>query len=299
MTQGDPKRTLGALLAYLAILSLGAALVSPGLWHLAQHLWPGSPIAQQPFHRYVNRSLLGFALVGLWPLLRALGADSWSTVGAQHPRRRLGDWALGLSFGWASLGVAALVVVGLGGRSWNPSGDAEAWVGHLARALSAALVVSLLEELLFRGAIFSALRRTGSFAWAAGLSSCLYAFLHFLQRPPSPEAITVTSGFSVLARMMGGFLEWDLLMPGWLTLVLAGWILSIARERTGHLAFGVGVHAGWIFWLKSYGFTTTASHPGVAGSLWGSGRLYDGWVATAILLLAGWILHRWLGHRTP
>ena len=283
-----PHRTL---LLYLAAVLLGAALVSPAIWHVVHHQWPGSSMSQQPFHRYVNRCLLGLALAGLWPLLRSLGADSWQAIGAHQPRTRWGDWLRGLAFGWGSLGLATIVVVGGGGRQWNPSSDGRLWVSHVMGALGTALVVSLLEELLFRGAIFSALRRTGSFAWAAGLSSSLYAFVHFLQRPPNPEVITATSGFMVLAQMLGGFLEWRLLVPGWITLLLAGWILSLARERSGHLAFSVGMHAGWIFWLKSYGFATTAAAAGTASTLWGSGRLYDGWVATGMLVVAGGTLH--------
>lgn len=299
MAQGDPPRPHRALLVYLAGLLLGAALLAPALWHLVHRLWPGSPMAGHPFHRYVNRCLLGLALGGLWPLLRALGVRSWAAIGAHRPGTRLGDWLRGLAFGWASLGLAALAVVGAGGRGWNTALDMHRWGRHVVGAIGTALVVSLLEELLFRGAIFSALRRTGSFVRAAAISSSLYAFVHFLQRPTDPMVIDATSGFTTLAQMLGGFLEWHLLVPGWITLLLAGWILALGRERTGHLAFSMGVHSGWIFWLKSYGFTTVPAASVQAETLWGSGRLYDGWVATVVLGLAAVVLHRRLRHRTP
>jgi len=281
-----------ALLLYLAVVLLGAALVSPMVWHGVQAIGPDSSLAHQPFHRYVNRCLLGLALAGLWPLLRALRANSWRSIGADQPTAHVRDWLRGIGYGWGSLGLAALITVLAGARIWNPAAAAPLWFRHLGTALGSALLVSVLEELLFRGAVYSALRRAGSFAWAAALSSGLYAFVHFFQRPPSPTVITATSGFTTLGRMLAGFMDVRELIPGWLTLTLAGWLLARARERTGHIWFGVGLHAGWIFWLKAYGFATTATGVAVAGSFWGSSRLYDGWLSLLVLASVGVVLHR-------
>jgi hypothetical protein len=44
----------------------------------------------------------------------------------------------------------------------------------------------------------------------------------------------------------------------------------------------IGLHAGWIFWLKSYGFLTRETH-GAARAWWGSERLIDGWLPLAVL----------------
>lgn len=285
-------KPLRALLLYLAVVLLGAAALAPWVWRAVHAGWPDGTIAQQPFHRYVNRCLLGLALLGLWPLLRALGANSWKSIGADQPFSERRNWRNGIVFGWGSLGGAAVIAVLSGGRIWNLTADPNLWLKHAANALGAALLVSVLEELLFRGAVFSALRRAGSFTWAAGLSSGLYAFVHFFQRPPSPTVITSGSGFIILGQMLTGFTDWRALVPGWLTLSLAGWLLALARERTRRIWFGVGLHAGWIFWLKSYGFATTPTGTAIAGSLWGSDKLYDGWLALGVLVVTGLILHR-------
>lgn len=286
-----------ALLIYLAVVLLGAAAFSPWVWHGVQAAWPESSLARQPFHRYVNRCLLGLAVAGLWPLLRALRADSWQGIGADRPWSSVGQGLRGLGLGWGSLGMAALIAVMAGAREWNPTAEPALWWKHLRNAAGAAAGVSVLEELLFRGAVFSALRRTHSFALAAGVSSGIYAFVHFFQRPPSPTIITAGSGFHMLGLMLQGFVLWQELIPGLLTLGLAGMLLALARERTGRIWLGVGLHAGWIFWLKSYGFTTAT----VAGahSFWGTSRLYDGWPALGVLALTGVLLHRWLPGKVP
>ncbi|MFM2082090.1 MAG: hypothetical protein RL380_781, partial [Verrucomicrobiota bacterium] len=50
------------------------------------------------------------------------------------------------------------------------------------------------------------------------------------------------------------------------------------------LWLGIGLHAGWIFWLKCTGVLA----PVVAGarvSFWGSNQLIDGWLTLGALLL--------------
>ena len=85
--------------------------------------------------------------------------------------------------------------------------------------------------------------------------------------------------------MLAGFVDVRLLMPGFLTLILAGAILGIAFLRTGTLYRSIGLHAGWIFWLKFYGLIAIETPAAREhSSLWGTGKLFDGWLAFMILL---------------
>ena len=73
-------------------------------------------------------------------------------------------------------------------------------------------------------------------------------------------------------------------MPGFFNLTLAGVLLALAYQRTGNLYFSIGLHAGWIFWLKSYGaFTKDVANANVW--LWGTGKMTDGWLALVVLTL--------------
>ena len=284
------------------IVLVGAALLAPWLWHGVQALAESSPqwagLARQPFHRYVNRCLLAFAILGLWPLLRSLQANSWRLIGADLPQKNLRPWLFGALFGWVSLGLATLVVILAGVRTLNPEASAARWFQQVAAALGAALVVSVLEELLFRGAVFTAVRRGASFSRAACVSGLLYAFVHFFQKPENPTVIGPWTGLQTLGAMLRGFMDLQQLIPGLLNLALAGYLLALARERTSRIWLSVGLHAGWIFWLKSYAFATLAV-PGTNLWLWGTGRLYDGWLTLVLLAITGVGLDRWLKTRFP
>jgi hypothetical protein len=82
------------------------------------------------------------------------------------------------------------------------------------------------------------------------------------------------------------------LIPAFFTLFIVGACLALAYQRTGALYFSIGLHAGWIFWLKSYKLITQPTQ-GANLALWGTDRLVDGWLALAILsiVLCGLLQH--------
>ena len=281
------------LLAYLAAVFLGAAALAPWVYLAAQRLAPGSGLTHQPFHRYVHRCLLALALLGLWPLVRAMGLKSWAEIGWKPRPTWLREIGSGIGLGLLSLALATVTALVFGGRVWRADHTAAEWAWHLASAAGTAIFVGCLEELLFRGAVFSALRRTTSFAFATAVSSGVYALVHFFEKPAPPASVDAFTGFVVLGQMLRGFTDLHELIPGFLTLTLAGGLLAWARERTGALWLGTGLHAGWIFWLKSYGFLTEAA-PSATTALWGTAKLYDGWAALAVLSLVAVALRiRW------
>jgi len=55
-----------------------------------------------------------------------------------------------------------------------------------------------------------------------------------------------------------------MIIPGFLNLTLAGILLGCAYQKTGNLYFSIGLHAGWIFWLKFYGLVTNSVAGGSA-----------------------------------
>jgi membrane protease YdiL (CAAX protease family) len=113
-------------------------------------------------------------------------------------------------------------------------------------------------------------------------SSVIYALVHFLQRAELAGPVAWNSGLILLPRMLGGFADFHALVPGFFNLTLAGVLLGLAYQRTGNLYFSIGLHAGWIFWLKTYdAFTTSA--PRAATWFWGTGKLIDGWLALMVL----------------
>ncbi len=148
-------------------------------------------------------------------------------------------------------------------------------------------MVAVLEEVLFRGAIFGGLKKIFHWVFALVVSSMIYAIVHFMRSADLPGPVTWLSGLRLLPLMLGGFADLHALVPGFFNLTLAGALLALAYQRTVNLYFSIGLHGGWIFWLKSFAAFTQP----VAGAgtwWWGTGKLIDGWFA--LLVLAGAML---------
>ena len=288
-------RPVRSLLIYAGVVFLGGALLAPWLFwgaqSLAAHLSQFQKLADHPFHRFVNRSLLVLAFIGLWPLLRSLSVSACRDVGLVRPAGQVRKLFCGFVLGFASLAGVAVAVVAADARDVNGSVPAGRLVEKLSGAALTAAVVAVVEEILFRGAIFGALRKTFRRSTAVVISSGLYGLVHFFSQPPSPTEIHWNSGLVVLPRMLTGFVDLTQVVPGFFNLTLAGALLALGYQYTGNLYFPIGLHAGWIFWLKSYGFltrdTTTANM-----WFWGTGKLIDGWLALIVLVFVSLLVFK-------
>jgi len=271
---------------YLLIIFLGSALAAPWLYKLLQALAKAVPalsgLAETPFPRVMNRTLMVLGALALWPLARGLGVGSWREIGLSKSATACRDMTVGFLFGLGSLACVAAAALVYGARGWVAERTAMEILRHLANAASAAIAVSLIEEIFFRGLFFGGLRKSMHWPLALGLSSLIYAGVHFLQRTQFAGVVEWTSGFVVLGSMLRGFGDVGMVFPGFLNLAVAGALLALAYQWTGALYFSIGLHAGWVFWLKSYGFF---SKEGTSGHLWfwGTGKLIDGFLALVVL----------------
>ncbi|MBV9775311.1 MAG: CPBP family intramembrane metalloprotease [Gemmatimonadetes bacterium] len=280
-------RPLPALLLFLAAVFGLGALLAPWLYLGAQALaaaYPGArDLARFPFGTYVNRGLLIVALAALPLYLRGAGVRRWSDVGLDPRRVLWRRWAAGFALGFVSLAVVCAVSLAAGGRVFDFAHVGKL-PGRLLGALGTAVLVGVIEELLFRGAIFGTLRR--AIAWPAALlaSSAIYAIVHFLAKPAPPARVEWSTGLTELPGMLRGFVDVHTVIPALLSLTLAGTVLGLAYRETGDLWTSIGIHGGWIFWLKSYGYLTRPA-PGANEWLWGTNKLIDGWFAFGMLVV--------------
>ncbi|MFA6543225.1 MAG: CPBP family intramembrane glutamic endopeptidase [Limisphaerales bacterium] len=289
-------RATGIIFIYAASVLLAAALVAPWAFHLGQtasgEIAFLKSLGAQPFHRYLSRCLLFAALAGLWPLTRAFQLTNAPALGLARPagsRRLLG---LGLAAGFGSLLAAALLLVLAGVRSFNFNHPPQALLGLVVNATLSAVVVAVLEEFFFRGVIFGALRRSTSIPGAVLVSSLIYSALHFLARIEHAGPVEWDSGLALLPRMLRGIGALENVVPAGLTLALGGAALALAYHRTGTLWFSIGLHAGWVFWLKVFKtLTTTGTSAG--GAFWGTDRLLDGWLALGVMAAVLATVARW------
>lgn len=282
-------RPLRALLIYLAFVFIGGALIAPWLWHFMQwfaHEFP--KIAAAPFHRYLDRAFLILALIGIWPLMRALGATSPREVGLVPPYGQVRKLFGGILLGVISLSIVVGIEMIFGARHFKQTGSAHQITGAIFSALLAAIVVGALEEILFRGAIFGSLRRVFGWPIALIISSLIYALLHFFKRADITGPVSWNSGFILLPQIF----DFQNFIPAFFSLTLVGIILAVAYQRTSNLYFSIGLHGSWIFVLQTYGALTIQAAD-ARNSFWGSGKMVDGWL-TFLVLIATLIVFKFL-----
>lgn len=295
-------RPVRALALYLLAVFAGGALLAPWLYHGVQALAPSVPAleaaARMPFARYVNRGLLVVALLGLPLFVRGAGVRRWSDVGIPPGFIRWRRFGGAFALGFFSLAMVCAITLAAGGRLVKPRTPGEL-AGQLLGVLLTALVVAVMEELLFRGAMFGTLRRAMRWPAALAASSAVYAITHFMHRGQTPPTVDWLSGLRVLPTMLAGMTDARTLLPAFLSLALAGVILGLAYQWTGDLSASIGIHAGWIFWLKFYGFATRRA-PDADAWFWGTGKLVDGWLAfVALVVVLAAVLYLWKRSMPP
>jgi len=123
------------------------------------------------------------------------------------------------------------------------------------------------------------LRRVFGWPIALGVSSLVFALMHFLKRADIAGPVNWNSGFILLAKLF----DFHAFVPEFFGLTLVGALLAFAYQRTGNLYFSIGLHGGWVFILKIFGALTVQSASS-ANSFWGTGKMVDGWLAFLILI---------------
>jgi hypothetical protein len=281
------------LVTYVVMVFLGGALLASPLYVLAQACAAGSAwaadLAAEPFHRYVSRSILALAVLGLYPLWRRLQIGGWRQLGLAKPV----DWrglGTGLLLGLGSLALLAAGALAAGVRHWHAGRSAAQCVALLGEATLSAIGAGALEEILFRGVLFGTLRKACHWTIAGLASSMFYALLHFFQKPQDPAEVHWFSGLQTLGAMLAGVTDGPTLLPGFAVLLGTGMVLSLAYQRQGTLYLPIGLHAGWILWLRLHRFLTV-DPPGAASTWWGSRKMVDGWMV--FVVMSAFVLLLW------
>jgi len=221
---------------------LAAAVMSPLVFHLVETF---------PIHRVFNRIAMAAFLMGTLLLLRRLSITNRETLGFAAPRAvflKAAFW--GFATGVGLLATVAAVIFALGIRQWS-GGHGNPFVSVLALlpgALLSAVVVAIIEETFFRGAMYGAIRRRGSFAMAVALTALLYSSVHFLgERFRIPvDQVDWRSGWLLLSNFFNAYRTPLAVLDGFVALTLVGALLAIVRERMGHIGAAIGLHAGFV-----------------------------------------------------
>ena len=213
-------------------------------------LWIGDAI---PFRQILTRSTQLFLVLSIFPVMSYLKIN----------KRELG-FASGLVFlkqlcqGFA-LGFVVLipVFIVLYALDINVYDNAQIWTveilaKYMGITLLVSLLISLIEESLFRGIVLVGLKKKLPVIAAILITSFYYAGLHFLSiKTDLPlQDITILSGFELLGEALGNLVNPNN-QPAFIALLMVGIFLGTLRTQVNtSLGLCVGCHTSWVWLIK-------------------------------------------------
>jgi len=242
--RSSPAATFLAFLFALLGAMLIAAIASPWVQALL------APWHVFPLHRVFSRlTMLGVIGLTAWLMIR-YGLARRELLGYQRPAAQFfSRAAMGLAAGLLLMSVALAPLFLLHVREWNAARLAQGSILSFAlKGLGSGLLVALIEETFFRGAMQGALMRQGAQRLALFAVPLFYAAVHFLGRAESVpyDEVNALSGFTALRGFFSGFAEPLRIFDAFVALYAVGLLLALVRRRWGDIAGCIGLHAGFI-----------------------------------------------------
>ena len=266
----------------LAVVTVGALLAWP-LWLLLGL----AGVGEASFHKLTLRVVQLTALLGAWPLARALGLSAHDALCLRRGPGFLAEFRNGVVLGIAGMLGLALLLMVLGIRVPDETARTELTRIVLLFLVAGigAVLLSVVEELWFRGGLYGTARAFVGVVAAAVFTCALFALVHYARAdiPIPADEVRWWSGLEVMRHAFDRLFVRERLADSLTALFLFGVMLVALRERSGRLALPIGVHAGSVIvvrLLREY----TVVDPSSALS-WMVGT-YDG--------VMGWLAALWL-----
>lgn len=253
------------------------------------------------FQKLLTFGTLGTGIILSLLYVRSTGPLSGAALGLRWRERYTADPVAGFAAGFLVLALveASLLLLGVHEFQRNREYVRMAVFTEVVEAFVFGIVVALVEELLFRGALFTGLRRGYGAVLAAVLASATYAAAHFLKYP-DPDPGQVLHWYSGL-EMFPTALRW-FLAPGTpealLSLFLFGMLLTLVRVRRDSLWPCIGMHAGLVMAYKIATYCTDRVPGAEYEFLLSSNSPVLGWLAAAWLAVALCLCHFFCPART-
>lgn len=319
---------LGAAMApWVYQLGKGLAEVTQGKQTNGMIRFVAEAAGRADFATFFNRALMLSALLLLFPLL------SWLRLGRPPGSFRDTPWSLRLPDnvvisdqgqplrrnpqGWTQAVTGFVLAAGLllvsgwlmlqaGCFMWKDAAASTKgavnrfpqsvdWFKALKGVLPGALIVAMIEELLFRGVLFGIFLRAMKPAPAIAALSFLFAFVHFLSPPPLaqvPDPEAADAGFILLGQIFSRFADPLSMASRFSILAMVGVVLAYARYRTASLWLPIGLHAGWVFGMGMFKAATWPVGGLPEAVRWLVGlSLLEGILPLSIVVVTGVLVH--------
>lgn len=156
----------------------------------------------------------------------------------------------------------------------------------LVKAIAAGLLIGLIEESIFRGALFSGLYKQTGAVITVFFSSLVYATVHFIRYrdlPPDTD-ISWFTGIGMMPEAFRRFFEWSI-TDYYLTLFIFGVLLGLLRLKHRNIAACIGVHAGIVMLIKIGDYFTNRTHNSNYDYLVSQYNSTFGWISFTVILM--------------
>lgn len=206
-----------------------------------------------PFQKIISKSTQILLILSIFPAMKLLAID----------REQLGFAARPVFFKQLlqGLGLGLLTLLPIFIVLWvlkiNVFDATKVWtvglvLGKLGFTLLLALIISLIEEPLFRGILLTGLSRKIPVALAIVISAVYYAALHFMDNNVviAAQDVHFLTGFKLLK---GAFINVfnPTMFSSFLSLMMVGIFLGIVRTQVkSSLGLCIGCHACWVWQIK-------------------------------------------------
>ncbi|MDF1823147.1 MAG: CPBP family intramembrane metalloprotease [Verrucomicrobiales bacterium] len=297
------------ILVFLSGIVILSALLAPPLYFAGKHIvaqgWLeggfleglNGSLDRAKFSRYFNRAVLLAALLLLRPTLKWMNAGKEKKTGLREflnldPNPA---WWKHCLFGFLAAGGTLLL---LGTfyvhQGWYETRDpGKTLFSILLQALGTGFAVGFLEEFVFRGALQAVLAKVLKPIPLFFTIAVFFAVIHFFNAPRDLEigAVTYGTGFWMVGRIFeyffSQFADPYFLLAEFAVLFAIGIVLGYTRMKTGSLWLGIGLHAGWVFGVKTLSPITTIAFKRAEMMPWLGDSLRVGLISTLIVSLTG------------
>jgi membrane protease YdiL (CAAX protease family) len=246
---------------------------------------------QLPLSKIITKSTQLFLVLSIFPAMAYLKVNK-ADLGFAAKAVFFKQVLLGFGLGFATLMPVFIVQYALG---INIIDESQQWTIDLVAekmliSLLLALLISMVEEPIFRGILFAGLKKKLPVVSAVLISSAYYAALHFLNsKTEIPfEQVHLSSGFPLLGEAFANLLNPEIL-SAFIALLMVGIFLGTLRTQVKEsLGLCIGCHTCWVWQIKmsktlfntdhgSEYIYLVSSYDGVVGPL------VTGWLSLAII----------------
>ncbi|MGJ0483852.1 MAG: CPBP family glutamic-type intramembrane protease [Methylomicrobium sp.] len=206
-----------------------------------------------PFRKVISKTTQLLLVLSIFPVMAWLKLNR-QDLGFIAKKLFFKQMLQGFALGLVTLLPVFIIEYGLGihildqSKNWTLGFAAQ----KISVSLGLALLISMIEEPLFRGVLLAGLKRKLPLIAAILISSSYYAALHFLKSQSEIpfQELNVFSGFHLLREAFVNLLN-PINYSAFFALLMVGFFLCLLRTQlNASLGLCIGCHTAWVWQIK-------------------------------------------------